>query len=460
MKKTGFFKVLASIVALGLLVGALVGINVQAAEDKASAPEIISMNVEYGSELYLLYAVDKATVSGTPKLEIVNADGSAVINTVSDYEEMVVNGTPSYVFKTFGTAPGQLNKAEYVRAVGDNGVGAIVKYSIEDYLYTRLYKNGFAAKTEADGKDFDKRELYFQTLKYGRSAQDVFYASDADKIGNPGIAIKGNGAASGEYAIGDCVVLSAEGIEGFDYWKVTEMTAFGEVLGERKLGAGYEYLAARSAVIVPVTDDDAADGVEAWDSSVISFNSETTLFRNSKDAYGVHERVFDMESGEWYHSIIKRGSTNGSTTFYIYPTGGDISSASSVEIEFDFYVSADATMNIQNHFTVKGKENATSTFRQAPFLFSSYKTLIKGDWNKIKIVYTPTSFADDNGAEDAFTAEYYINGALAESTSANYSIGKDNWNIPTFDKIAFFTFSFNGAARGDFKIDNASFVFK
>ena len=48
MKKSKFFKILAPIVSLGLLVGALVGINVQAAEVEASTPEIISMNVEYG----------------------------------------------------------------------------------------------------------------------------------------------------------------------------------------------------------------------------------------------------------------------------------------------------------------------------------------------------------------------------------------------------------------------------
>ena len=291
MKKSKFFKILAPIVSLGLLVGALVGNNAQAAEVEASTPEIISMNVEYGSELYLLYAVDKSTVAGTPALEIVNAEGTEVISTVSEYSETTVNGVACYVFKTSGFAPGQLNKAEYVRAVGENGAGAVVKYSIEDYLYTRLYKNGFAAKTAADGKDYDKRNLYFWTLEYGKSAQEVFYSDDADKIGNPGIAIKGNSAASGECAVGKCVVLSADGIEGFDYWLVTEMTAFGEVIGTRKLGAGYEYLMANSLVAIPVTDDDAAEGVEAWDPSVITFNKET----NSGDLYYRVHRSWDQK---------------------------------------------------------------------------------------------------------------------------------------------------------------------
>ena len=58
MKKTNLIKIFAPVVAIALLIGALVGISAFAAE----TPKIISMNVEYGSELYLYYAVDKASV--------------------------------------------------------------------------------------------------------------------------------------------------------------------------------------------------------------------------------------------------------------------------------------------------------------------------------------------------------------------------------------------------------------
>ena len=102
MKKTKFLKILAPIVALGLLVGALVGISASANEAAPAAdttPEIISMNVEYGSELYLYYAVDKSTVSGTPSLEVLSdKDGSSVEYVVTEYTEEKVNGKDSYIF--------------------------------------------------------------------------------------------------------------------------------------------------------------------------------------------------------------------------------------------------------------------------------------------------------------------------------------------------------------------------
>jgi hypothetical protein len=111
MKKTNLIKIFAPVVAIALLIGALVGISASAAE---TTPAIVSKNVEYGSELYLYYAVDKATVEGTPKLEVVTADGTQVLKTVTAYDEENVNGTDCYIFKTAGIAPGQLNKVEYV----------------------------------------------------------------------------------------------------------------------------------------------------------------------------------------------------------------------------------------------------------------------------------------------------------------------------------------------------------
>ena len=231
MKKTNLIKIFAPVVAIALLIGALVGISASAAE----TPEIVSMNVEYGSELYLYYAVDKASVEGTPALEVVTADG-ALIKTVSAYEEDTVNGTACYIFKTAGIAPGQLNKAEYVRASDSNGKSDIVSYSVEEYFYERLFMQGYAAKTPADGTDYYRRNLYFSYLEYGNSAQELFYADDADKIGDSiYVGVKGNSALSGEYAYTDVIKLAAPAIDGFDYWLVTELSSFGDVICERKL---------------------------------------------------------------------------------------------------------------------------------------------------------------------------------------------------------------------------------
>lgn len=271
MNKSKFFKILAPIVALGLLIGALVGITAQA---DTNGPEIAAMNVEYGSELFLYYAVPAESFSSTPKLEIVaNADASAVLETVTDYEEVSVHGTSCYVFKTKGVAPGQINKSEFVRAVDGENAGPVVEYSVEQYLYTRLYKNGVAAATE--GKALVQRSLYYQLLKYGATAQSVFYAEDTDKIGENGVYASGVASnINGVYAFGNYVTLTPNATEGFSYWKVEEYTTFGKYVGEKLLGAGYEYVIGnKSAVITPVYNAASTEGVEEWDAGTIHFNA-------------------------------------------------------------------------------------------------------------------------------------------------------------------------------------------
>lgn len=278
MKKTKFLKILAPIVALGLLIGALVGVSASANEaDPATVtPEIISMNVEYGSELYLYYAVDKSTVSGTPSLEVLSdKDGSSVEYVVTEYTEEKVNGKDSYIFKTAGVAASDVNKVQFVRAADGDVKGAIREASVEMYLYAKLYKEGFAMKTAADGDDFVRRNLYFQLLNYAKFAQELFYyGTDYEAIGAPGIIVSGaEGLASGKYAgASDVLTLKASNKDGFSYFKVEEFTPFGEAIGTRLLADGFEYILDNSAKISAVYNAESMDGVEAWDSGVIHFN--------------------------------------------------------------------------------------------------------------------------------------------------------------------------------------------
>jgi hypothetical protein len=420
------------------------------------------MNVEYGSELYLYYAVDKASVEGTPKLEVVTADGSQVLKTVTAFDEETVNGTACYIFKTSAIAPGQINVVEYVRAVGDNGEGDIVSYSVEQYLYERLFKQGFAAKTEADGKDYNRRNLYFGLLEYSRSAQNLFYRDSEDKIGDSiFVAKKGDTDLSGEYAFADVITLAAPAIEGFDYWRVTVLSPFGKVLSERKLGAGFAYTLTNSAVIIPVTDDDAAEDVEIFDPSVITFDTTSDKFQTTGAAEVVtYSREYDSATGEWYLSIDK--VAGASASFKILPTAGDAANATVAEIAFDLYIPAtDLKWDIQSHINTNTAKDKSSPFRWAPFLYSGSTGIKTGAWNRFKIVYAPTKFKDVDG-EDVFTAKVYINNmeTAAYTYDINYSIGKENANIPKLTDIYCYCFTFNNASNGKFLLDNVSFVYK
>ena len=306
MKRTKFLKFLAPIVALGLLIGALVGVSASAndaAPAADTAPEIISMNVEYGSELYLYYAVDKATVAGTPALEILDGEGN-VIETVTEYTEETIWGTTAvYVFKAPGTAPKDINIAQNVRAVSGDVKGEVKTACIEDYLYAKLYKEGFAAKTADDGKDYTRRNLYFQLLKYARAAQEVFNEGDYVPVGAPALMISdAEGLATGKFNFdGDVITLKSNN-EGFSYWAVDFITPFGKIVDSKLLANGYEVIAAENSIIAtPVYNADSMDGVEVWDSSVNHYNyipaNHTLSSGNPKEAeYVIGENTWGIKT--------------------------------------------------------------------------------------------------------------------------------------------------------------------
>ena len=276
MKKSKFLKALAPIVALGLLVGALVGISASANEDAPVAPEIVSMNVEYGSELYLYYAVDASTSAGIPTLQVLSdAEGTEVLYEVKASSETVTIGSRTcYIFKTEGVAPKYLNKLQYVRAVDGDIKGEIKAASIELYLNIKLYNEGFAAKTEADGKDYTRRNLYFQLLKYGNAAQDLFDVK-GDEIGKAGIAISGaDGLKGGVLSSPGFIALNAKEVSGktFSYWQVDEYTVFGKYIGSVKLSDGYQYKFTTTTVVTPVYDAESMEGVMIWDKALIRFD--------------------------------------------------------------------------------------------------------------------------------------------------------------------------------------------
>ena len=281
MKRTKFFKILAPIVALGLLIGALAGVSASANEAAPAAdavPEVISMNVEYGSELYLYYAVDKSTVAGTPALEVLSdASGSAVEYTVTEYTEEKVNGKACYIFKTRGVAAADIDKSQYVRAASGEVKGTIREASVEMYLYAKLYKEGFALKTDSDGDDFIRRNLYFQLLNYAKYAQELFHFGESyDAIGANGIIIEGaEGVKSGKIT-SSYIKLNAAPVEGktFSYWRVEEfVTPFGTEVTEdaRLLADGYECIILNSAKITPVYDAASMAGVEEWNEDALHF---------------------------------------------------------------------------------------------------------------------------------------------------------------------------------------------
>ena len=174
MKKN--FKILTLALAAALIIGTAIGISASA---EVTAPEIISQNVEYGGNYALLYAVKADTVVGNSVSIAVydnaNCTGKAVftdaIEAKAENTESV-HGIPCYVFTTNGIAAKDMDVQYYVKVTADNGE-TVKRYSVAEYLYERLYKNGVAYSTDAG--DVKRAELYNTILLYGKQAQDVLF---------------------------------------------------------------------------------------------------------------------------------------------------------------------------------------------------------------------------------------------------------------------------------------------
>lgn len=243
MNKSKFAKILITALTFCLLLGAIVGITASASGETVT-PEIIASNVEYSSRTYLYYAVPVDSIPEADRnaengfwLEVRNTDGSLVFSKV--YPEAETSSKPGvecYIFKTRGVPAKELNTKEVVQVITASGAKSeSVTWSVEDYLYGRLYGDKFATKTEADGDDYLKRTLYYDLLKYGAIAQELLCENITDAIGDTAYAdVPAAVATLGKLDQGDYIRLeydqTTEASGVFAGWDYTKYDSNGEVV--------------------------------------------------------------------------------------------------------------------------------------------------------------------------------------------------------------------------------------
>ena len=120
-------------------------------------PEITNVNVSYGDYLYLYYAVPKSTVpsDAAPKL-VGTANGVSFEST--KYTEEKVEGVDCYVFKSVGIPPKEINTKVTVKIVAGDAVSDSLTYSVEQYLYDRLYNEGYVLEGEVDNASIGEND--------------------------------------------------------------------------------------------------------------------------------------------------------------------------------------------------------------------------------------------------------------------------------------------------------------
>ena len=187
MKKISKFLVVALTVAL--LLGAVIGISAMA-NDEPAAPAaqaegswIISWNVEYNDNLYLMCAIDGSKVGEGDELSVdVTFGGIVVDNSGFKIEKATIQGKAVYTVKTIGVAAKDMADALEIDVKLNGEVVESTSYSVAEYFFQRLYKDEAILATE--GEALAQKELYLSSLKYGNAAQKLLAAADPLYIEN------------------------------------------------------------------------------------------------------------------------------------------------------------------------------------------------------------------------------------------------------------------------------------
>ena len=187
MKNNNLKKIITLVLALALLVGSVSGISVSA--EGSDGTRILAQNIIYGDKIAIAYAVDASledAIQGNVGVSYFWSDSTAenakkatLLDTTVD-SNLYLGKYP--VFVTEGVPAKELDKIAYAAVTyGDETPDEFThSYSAVNYLYARLYKDGFVNKTEGDGLDFERRNLYLNLLAYGASAQSVLVNGKAE----------------------------------------------------------------------------------------------------------------------------------------------------------------------------------------------------------------------------------------------------------------------------------------
>ena len=195
MKK--FSKILIMILSLALLIGSVVAVGASANE--GATVEIKAKNIAYTDNVTMLFAVDAElddAVAGNVKVAYYwEEDGVAVLKEAKLLYPYDENGKPisQYVLTENVAGEDVYYPVFYTEGVPAKELGREVKivaytgtlpedaefetYSVAEYLYARLYKDGVAGATE--GKDVYRKAVYENLLAYAASAQELLVNYDS-----------------------------------------------------------------------------------------------------------------------------------------------------------------------------------------------------------------------------------------------------------------------------------------
>ena len=478
------------------------------AEKEGFSPiEIYSKNVEYGSKTYLYYAVPVAQVPEADRtadgvwLEVADELGGEIVyKSYPQAETVNIDGTECYVFISRGVPAKELNTKEYVRVMSASGGESRVEaYSAEDYLYQKLYNEAYAAKTAedvgADGKDYLRRTLYYDLLKYGAIAQELLAPDAADKIGDTSYAAPNDSiqASLGKLDPGTRVVLRFDPTSTdliFEAWEYVHYDAFGELISSGYATDNAIFDLEGYLYAVPVLDDTPRNEH--------NFEGEVTFTSNTAGTthtyYDGKFWVNTNKSGDNYVAtqvvengklVINKTYTGQNAGFYTKTTNANsaanvaiyeadvkfMPNGSTLEVYFGMGPAGagDSNRAFYCYFASSGKTegspitlkyiyhySASGSSNRVPTDVSKDMGVTIGEEFKLRVEY------HENGRTigEAFT-RFFVNGVLIYETNiiAGYSFHNGTYSqAPDANGVTEVGFWTGYSTKGTLYIDNVSLI--
>ena len=484
MSKSKFIKILVATLTLCLLLGAAIGVSAFAAEEGGAEEytiKKISKNVEYGSRTYLYYAVAEEYIPEADRAEgkvwmnVYNADGSFAFKQFPEAELVYIDVLKAncYIFKTRGVPAKELNTIEMVQVVTESGAkSALESYSVEEYLYQKLYNEGYALKTEADvgadGKDYKRRTLYYDLLKYGAVAQELLAPDATDKIGVASYLDVTDAALKGGFVpeSSDRIIIRYDGEREneFDAWEFVRYDDYGELVDSGYAMDGAIFLNAPGYIKATPVFANIPDATEKFDGDALpskwSYASGASLGVDPTDSTN---QVIDIDASVAGHNTI----------FYV---DEKIANASVAVMEAKFYWTmsspkaelyvypnrgSGSTTDVMQMFYFNGGNITCYKNKGSDSSFSAGGASV-GRWVDIRIEYRVKEVDGARVPEMRF----YIDGVLRDVTNelrgGNYYNADGTMNsakVPNPGEVDKFSFFFSSSVTsGHIYVDDVNFV--
>ena len=418
-------KIVLTALSLAVALGAAIGISASA---NSTAPEIVSKNIMVNGNYALMFAVDPATVAGdNVTLNVyaeAPAEGVSAVQTITkaktDLTNIALDGDgieddAMIVFETRGVSAKDIADVWYITTTSNGVTSEVETYSVREYAFERLYKNGtvFATETEADLTAYYQQQFYLELLDVGSAAQQLLVNYDLEKEGKPTEKLAKEyiyaAVIGGTYTMGDVtadrgfvdnkatltLTSTDTAVKGWDVYTFgqngglisTQTVADGDTVEVKGNIAAVPY---KLGVTAGKYFDEIGNSVYTMDGfDYLNFQGNKSGGQQVKPYYLAHTsyatngaNYLTTDSGDPVHGAIvggKKTADAGAQSLLHFPIAAATdANANCVVFEYDFYYTG---MDLYyNSATTAGKQTSNSTFYQS-FNSNDLATAAGKGWN-------------------------------------------------------------------------------